>query len=44
MSKLEEFLPKLSAVASKDDMSIAGVINEADCCQNIEKDELERGD
>ena len=43
MSKLEEFLPKLSAVASKDDMSIAGVINEADCRQNIEKDELEGG-
>ena len=27
MSKLEEFLPKLSAAGSKDDMSIAGIIN-----------------
>ena len=40
MSKLEEFLPKLSAVASKDDMSIAGVINEGDYHQNIDEDEL----
>ena len=40
MSKLEEFLPKLSAVASKDDMSIAGVINEGDYHQNIDDDEL----
>ena len=40
MSKLEEFLPKLSAVASKDDMSIAGVINEDGCRQNIEEDEF----
>jgi hypothetical protein len=40
MSKLEEFLPKLSAVASKDDMSIAGVINEGDYHQNIDEDEI----
>ena len=40
MCKLEEFLPKLSAVASKDDMSIAGVINEGDYHQNIDEDEL----
>ena len=40
MSKLEEFLPKLSAVASKDDMSIAGVINEGDYYQNKDEDEL----
>ena len=40
MSKLEEFLPKLSAVASKDDMSIAGVINEGDYHQSIDEDEL----
>ena len=44
MSKLEEFLPKLSAVASKDDMSIAGVINEGDYHQNIDEDELTRDD
>jgi len=36
MAKLEEFLPKLSAVASKDDMSIAGFIN----TESIEEDEL----
>ena len=40
MSRLEEFLPKLSAVASKDDMSIAGVINEDGWRQNIEEDEF----
>ena len=44
MSKLEEFLPKLSAIASKDDMSIAGVINMEDYCQKIEDHDIAGND